>query len=374
MSGIYLHIPFCKQDCHYCNFYFTLSRERENDFTDALCREIELSAASWPYPKIETLYFGGGTPSLLSNESFQKIISQLKTSFDLTHLRECTLEVNPDDMHDERAAMWKEAGVNRLSIGVQSFSDCHLKYMNRAHDGQQAIASINTALRVGIVSLNVDLIYGVPGMTDKEWSDNIHQAAALGVNHLSCYALTVEEGTRLAQKIQKGRSAPVSEEDAARHFEILTDLAPGLGFVPYEISNLARPGHEAVHNQNYWLYKPYLGLGPSAHSFDGITRGQNAANLKKYIDHLKMDTRPVEQETLSNNEQYNEYVMIRLRTRFGCSIQEIEFRFGKKYRDHFETVLQESESDFFQVQENIVSLTNRGRLLADRITVDFLMT
>ena len=373
MSGIYIHIPFCKQDCHYCNFYFTLSREREGAFVEAICQEIRIAGSLWGGEEWNTLYWGGGTPSLLSVHSTEKILTALHRHFDLSAINEYTLEANPDDVNAEKISFWKGLGVNRLSMGVQSFFTEHLQYMNRIHDGQTAKDSIRKALDGGIRSLNIDLIYGVPGMTDEQWIDNLQTASQLGPDHLSCYALTVEPGTRLAQQIKSGRTEPVSEEAAARHLELLLDVAPTLGFIPYEISNLAKPGHEAKHNQQYWQYKPYLGLGPSAHSFDGKNRSHTVANLKQYIQELQQGVRPCSIEILTPDQQFNEYVMVRLRTRMGCSITEIDQRFGPAYRDHFKQILQQINPDFFQVQDNVVSLTNRGCLLADRITLDFLI-
>lgn len=378
MAGIYVHIPFCRKACHYCNFHFSTSLHRKPALLKAL--ETEISRAQFPFgvvPEriINTVYFGGGTPSLLSAPELQAILGAMKRRFTLTDATEITLEANPDDITTAKLADWKSAGINRLSIGVQSFFEDDLLWMNRAHTASQAKACIELALKSGFENLTIDLIYGTPTLDDDRWRANVEQAIALGVNHLSCYALTVEENTALNHFIKKGRIPPVNEERQERQFLLLMDWMEAAGFEHYEISNFARPGHRSKHNSNYWSGDAYYGFGPSAHSFDGKdTRWWNVANNTLYIGRLNRDDEALfEFEKLSAKQQVNEYIMTSLRTSEGLNydtgaqtindlpVKESAFQLFEQRVSGYE------QQGLLWRELGQVKLTRQGKMLADGI-------
>ncbi|HEX8279323.1 MAG TPA: radical SAM family heme chaperone HemW, partial [Segetibacter sp.] len=274
MAGIYIHIPFCRKACHYCNFHFSTSQELQKDFVEALIKEIELQK-NYLKESISTIYFGGGTPSLLPGADIQRIIGKLSNTFEIEQEVEITLEANPDDINTPKLKEWKSFGINRLSIGVQSFFEDDLRWMNRAHDAEQAIHCIYLAQQEGFNNLTIDLIYGTPTLSDDHWIKNIKKAIEANIPHLSCYALTVESKTALERLIAQNKLEDVDPDKQARHFEILTGIMEEEGYEHYEISNFARPGFRSKHNSSYWKGTPYLGLGPSAHSFNGNSRQWN---------------------------------------------------------------------------------------------------
>ena len=285
MAGIYLHIPFCRQACHYCNFHFSTSLNRKNDFVAALLKEMEGRRDYIGTAPVETVYFGGGTPSLLTEEELQQIMGRIRELFPLTPDAEITLEANPDDITTSgKLKAWKQAGINRLSIGIQSFWEEDLRWMNRAHDATQAANSIRMAQDEGLDNISVDLIYGGPTLPDDHWEKNVTQAIASGIPHLSCYALTVEPRTALDKMIHQKKKAAVNPDDQARQFLLLMRWLGAAGYEHYEISNFALSGHRSRHNSSYWQGTPYLGLGPSAHSYNGSSRQWNVANNTQYID------------------------------------------------------------------------------------------
>ena len=334
MSGIYLHIPFCKQACHYCDFHFSTSTRKKSRLVDMLCWEMILRKSEIP-ASIETIYFGGGTPSLLSSEELQQIFETLFSNFQVAEDAEITLEANPDDLSEEKIAQLAASPVNRLSIGVQSFFEDDLKLMNRAHNETEALESLQAAKK-HFENISIDLIYGIPGLTDEKWKENLKIALELEIPHISSYALTIEADTALEKFIEKGKLQPVEDEQYRRQFDILVQTLTQAGFEHYEFSNYGKTGFHSRNNMAYWLGKPYLGVGPSAHSFDGKQRKWNISNNSLYINSLEMEKIPQETEELSINDRYNEYVMTRLRTKFGVNVLELEQDFGKKYRDYFE--------------------------------------
>lgn len=370
MAGIYLHIPFCKRACHYCNFHFSTSLGLKNDFLKALLKEAALQQSYLAGEIVETIYFGGGTPSLLTIEELQRILEVLTRYFTIAPAAEITLEANPDDIHEATLLLWKQAGINRLSIGVQSFFEEDLQWMNRAHTAQQALGNLQLALR-HFNNLTIDLIYGTPGLTDERWRHNVQQAVDLGIPHLSCYALTVEPKTALDSMIRKQQVSNVQPDDQARQFLLLMDWAAAAGYEHYEISNFALPGHRSRHNSSYWQGKKYLGLGPSAHSFNGIGRQWNIANNTRYIQSLKQNIVPFETEMLTPEDRLNEYIMTSLRTMEGLSLDHVQQLGGANVR---QTLHRNShkylQQELLREEDGKLILTKQGKLFADGIASD----
>lgn len=368
MAGIYLHIPFCRQACHYCNFHFSTSLARKNDFISALLKEIPLRKDYLEGESVETVYLGGGTPSLLAAEEIESILDALRSQFPLAAGAEITLEANPDDITVMRLGAWRQAGVNRLSIGVQSFFEEDLRWMNRAHSATQALDCIRQAREAGFDNLSIDLIYGGPTLPDARWQQNVERAIGLGIPHLSCYALTVEPRTALDTLIRRHAMADVSPDDQARQFLLLMDWMAGAGYEHYEISNFALPGHRSRHNSAYWQGKKYLGLGPSAHSYDGVSREWNIANNARYIAEPGLIG---EKEVLTVEQRLNEYIMIALRTVEGIDLRVMAERFGvqraEEVRRRAEIYVRKGH---LRLTGERVHLTREGKLLADGIAAD----
>jgi oxygen-independent coproporphyrinogen-3 oxidase len=370
MAGIYLHIPFCRQACHYCNFHFSTSLKLKNEFTDALLKEIQLQSTYLPSEPVNTIYFGGGTPSLLSIDELTSILQTLRQTFTVAADAEVTLEANPDDIVEEKLKDWKQVGINRLSIGVQSFFEEDLRWMNRAHTALQAIGNLQLA-RKYFDNITIDLIYGTPTLPDDKWQHNVQQAIALGITHLSCYALTVEPGTALAHMINKHKTIDVNTEDQARQFLLLMDWMQAAGYEHYEISNFALPGMRSRHNSSYWQGASYLGLGPSAHSFNGESRQWNIANNALYIKSLKEDKVPFEVEHLTGTQRLNEYVMTSLRTMEGLNLEYVTTRFGEKAANKLKQEAQQFiETGKMHVNNSYLQLTKEGKLFADGIAAE----
>ncbi|MEX2597061.1 MAG: radical SAM family heme chaperone HemW [Salibacteraceae bacterium] len=317
MAGIYIHIPFCKQACSYCDFHFSTNQALRQALVDALCKEITLRKSELN-TRVETIYFGGGSPSILNNRELSQIFEALQNAFDLSHAKEITLESNPDDHSQEKLELWKSLGINRLSIGIQSFINRDLKLMNRAHNAKEAVSCIEKAKSAGFHSMSIDLIYGIPGQSLEEWQQNIDQAIALSPEHISAYCLTIEAKTALDHQIKQNIIAEKSDEQIEAEYLFLHHKLTKAGFNHYEISNFCKPGKEAMHNSNYWNGKPYLGIGPAAHSFDGnVKRSWNIANNPKYIKALKSGALYSESETLSSTDRFNEEMMTGLRHHLG---------------------------------------------------------
>lgn len=323
MSGIYIHIPFCKQACTYCDFHFSTSLQQKDELVEALCKEMAKRREFLRTPP-ETLYFGGGSPSILDEKDLKKIFKALNRNFDLGHLQEVTLESNPDDHSPERLKLWQSVGINRLSIGIQSFADRDLRMMNRAHNSLQALSCVKEARDAGFDSLSIDLIYGIPGQSMNEWQENLDIALSLGTDHISAYCLTVEEKTALNHQVKKGLVSEKPEEDIEAEYHYMHALLELEGYVHYEISNFAKVGKEARHNSSYWSGKPYLGLGPSAHSFDGEEiRSWNVSNNAAYIKAIKKGEAFYESEELTKKDRANEIIMTGLRTRQGIDKNQL---------------------------------------------------
>lgn len=371
MAGIYLHIPYCKKACHYCNFHFSTSLQTKNEFVPALLKEISLRKDFLHQEKIETIYFGGGTPSLLEFVELKDILEKIRENFDVTPGAELTLEANPDDITAGKIKEWVSLGINRLSIGIQSFFEEDLLWMNRAHNAQQAEECIRIAQQEGITNLTIDLIYGTPGLTNEKWIANLEKVKQLGIQHVSCYALTVEPKTALDLMIQKGKKEDVVPETQAEQFMMLMEWAASNGFKHYEISNFAKPGFRSRHNSAYWSGAKYLGLGPSAHSFDGKSRQWNVSNNALYIKSIEGGVLPIEEEQLTETQQLNEYIMTSLRTMEGTSLDTIREKFGSPME---ELVRKESErylsTGKLQLINNRLILTREGKFFADGIAAD----
>jgi oxygen-independent coproporphyrinogen-3 oxidase len=371
MAGIYLHIPFCKKACHYCNFHFSTQTDTIQALVDALIQEIELQKSYIKEP-IETIYFGGGTPSLLNEAQLKAILAAIDTHFKVTTTIECTLEANPDDIDPIKLAAWKQLGINRLSIGIQSFQASALTWMNRAHTVEQSHAAIQMALDAGIHNLSIDLIYGTPALSDRALMEDLDWIQQYQINHVSCYALTVEDKTALKKLIENAQIEDVDPEKQARHFEIVSTRLMAMGMEHYEISNFANPGYRSQHNSNYWSGKNYLGLGPSAHSFNTISRQWNIANNALYIKSIENGLLNFEIEILTEANRYNEYMMTSLRRMEGFDLDLIAAKFGKRYHQHSIAMIKEMDSkNIFNQKDNQYSLKDEAKFLADGIASDF---
>ena len=369
MAGIYIHIPFCRKACTYCNFHFSTSLGQKEDMLRAIIWEIEKQKNYLQGASIETIYFGGGTPSLLSADELAQIFACIEKHFDISALKECTLEANPDDLSTAYIRSLKSTPINRFSIGVQSFFDADLTYMNRAHNAQEADYAIKAAQDAGFEKLTIDLIYGTPGLSNLAWLENLNKMQELCIPHFSAYALTVEEGTALHHHILQKKQSPIDNEQSAQQFELLMDYAPAFGYEQYEISNFASENHYALHNTNYWKGVPYLGIGPSAHSFDGRERRSNIANnsayLKSIFNNKQLDCSI---EVLTEHQKLNEYLMTSLRTIWGCDLNRIEQEWGAQ-----EAAILKKESQIFIekkwmiIDQQTMKLSKEGRLFADHI-------
>lgn len=370
LAGIYLHIPFCKQACAYCNFHFSTSLHYKNDVVAALAREIEQEKDYLQKEIIETMYFGGGTPSLLDTSDLQTLMKELSGNYTVATDAEITLEANPDDITKDKLQAWKDSGINRLSIGVQSFFEEELQWMHRAHNAKQAIESLELAVKA-FDNITMDLIYGSPLLTDAMWKQNVDRAVDLGVPHLSCYALTVEEKTPLYKLIQNKKTIDVDSEKQARQFLLLMQWLKEKGYEHYEVSNFARPGHRSRHNSSYWKGAKYLGIGPSAHSYNGVERRWNIANNNVYIKGIKEGLPKRETEILSAKDRLNETIMISLRTKEGLDLSKIAKGFGADESKRIEQGLEKYiHSGLVQLHHAVAQLTDEGMLRADGIAAD----
>ncbi len=372
MSGIYIHIPFCKQACHYCDFHFSTSLKKKTELVEALCRELVLRKSEIK-GTIETIYFGGGTPSLLTREELAQIFKTIYEHYTVAKPVEITLEANPDDLTEEKIKQLADSPINRLSIGIQSFFEEDLKLMNRAHNAKEAEDCLNLAMSY-FNNISLDLIYGIPEMSIERWQQNIHKALSFGIPHISSYALTVEPKTALENFIKKGIVQPIDEEIAELHFHTLIDTLTRKGFVHYELSNFGKEGFFSKNNTAYWQGKPYLGIGPSAHSFDGKTRSWNVRNNTLYIKYIEKNELPSETETLSTTDRYNEYIMTGLRTMWGVSVKRVEEEFGTKYKEYLLQQAQKHlEEHLLYLDGDILLVTKKGKFLSDGISSDLFL-
>lgn len=370
VSGIYIHIPFCKQACHYCDFHFSTSLAKKEQMISALKKEMVLRKEEFKDEVVETIYFGGGTPSVLRISEINDLINTVYSNYQVAEKPEITLEANPDDLTREKLKELSKSAINRLSIGVQSFFDEDLKLMNRAHNANEAERGIKEAIRY-FDNISIDLIYGIPKMTKERWQKNITKALSYNIPHISSYALTVEPRTALANFIKKGKVQPLDEKEVQGHFRILYEVLAQEGYDCYEVSNFGKPGYYSKNNSAYWLGKKYMGFGPSAHSYDGTTRSWNISNNPKYLKAIAKDELPSETEFLTKADKYNEYVMTGLRTSWGISLERIQNEFGKKYSGHLNQQAQKylEKQLLIQLGDNLV-VTKKGKFLVDGIASD----
>ena len=385
-GAIYIHIPFCKQACYYCDFHFSTSLKKKEELIAALVKELQLRKEDFRGQTVETIYFGGGTPSLLTIDELRLLIETIHKNYTVSQNPEITLEANPDDLTKQRLNDLTSTPINRLSIGIQSFFEDDLKQMNRAHNAEEAKHCLKEATKY-FDNITIDLIYGIPNMDLEKWNANLEMAFGFGVRHISSYALTVEPKTALDSFIKKGKYPPLDDDLALQHFNHLVERTTQEGFVHYEISNFGMPNYFSKHNTSYWQGKPYLGIGPSAHSFNGQQRSWNVSNNTKYIQSIQKDKLPGTFETLTKTDCYNEYVMTGLRTIWGISLEKIENDFGKDYLQHLTTsakkyidkgllIVTSSDPDSRnQNRDSIEKLktTQKGKFLVDGIASELFM-
>ena len=383
MSGIYIHIPFCKQACHYCDFHFSTSLKKKEEMVLALAKEIGLRKNEFKDEVIETIYFGGGTPSILTIDDLRFLIDEVFRNYNVIENPEITVEANPDDLISNVLSFraqsrdfyeeYRSLGINRLSIGIQSFFEDDLKLMNRAHNSDEAKTCLDMASKY-FDNISIDLIYGVPNMSKEKWLQNIDTALSFNVPHISSYALTVEPKTALHTFIQKGIIPQPDDEVAQDHFHLLVDKLEENGFIHYELSNFGKEHYFSKNNSSYWLGKKYIGIGPSAHSYDGISRSWNVSNNSLYLKSIAENQLPSETETLTKTDHYNEYVMTGLRTIWGISLDRIEKEFGKTYFDYLnQQAAKYIEDHLLFVDDNILRTTKSGKFLSDGIASDLFL-
>ena len=370
MAGIYLHIPFCRKACHYCNFHFSTNLKTIEDVTQALLNEITSRKGYFNQEKITTLYFGGGTPSILSEKQMFSIYEALNLNFDLSHLEEVTIEINPEDVSLEKLALWKSLGINRLSIGVQSFFEEDLKYMNRNHDAKQSEKAIKMSQDSGFDNITIDLIFGAHTCSDNMWSANLDKLINLEINHASIYGLTVEENTALSHFINSGKLSDIDEGKSSRQFGMTMDVLPNFGYEQYEISNYAKKGFRSKHNSSYWHGKTYLGLGPSAHSYDGKDRFWSVKNNAKYVAQSKVGSFQYELDQLDRNDRFNEAIMTGLRLKEGLDLEAISIRFPEYLDDLLSGAKEHHLRGNLKMSDKSIQLTTQGKYICDVIAAD----
>lgn len=370
MAGIYVHIPFCKVKCHYCDFHFSIQLKNLDKLVDAICLEIDLRKDYLNDECINTIYFGGGTPSILESTLIAKILNKIHQQFTVSHTCEVTLECNPDDLSLQKLQELKALGVNRLSIGIQSFDDKTLQFMNRAHSSKEAIASVEMAQNIGIDNLTIDLIYGVPGSSLKTWENELLQMEKLNVPHLSAYCLTIEENTVFGNMRKKGKLTPHSDEDSITQFQFLMDFMESHNYEQYEISNFSKEGFISQHNSAYWRGETYLGIGPSAHSYNRTERGWNIANNPLYIKNLNENKPIYELETLSKENKYNDYILTRLRTKWGIDLSDLKLIFPERVAETEAILVDMIKINQVNRQGDLFILTAEGKYLADALSAD----
>ena len=374
MAGIYIHIPFCKKLCHYCDFYHVIAKEDKANFIKALKKETDYRKDYLGREAVSTIYLGGGTPSVLSVSDTESLLSHLESNFNIEKDSEITIEINPDDITPGYLKDLKKLNINRISLGVQSWRDKDLHMLNRRHTASQAEAAINEAFNAGFTNVTIDLIYGIPGMNSDDWAANLDKSFSFGINHLSAYHLTIEPGTVFGKMKEKGLLEEVEEEESIMQFNILAEKAAGAGFVHYEISNFGKLGFFSVHNINYWKQVPYLGLGPSAHSFNRYSRQWNLRDLKKYIKYAGSEKQMIEKEELDLKTRFNEYIMTSLRTMWGIDLEYTERTFEKEGYDYVINLAGKFISYGLMKQEkNTLVLSDQGMMISDNIISEFMM-
>jgi len=375
MAGVYIHIPFCRTRCHYCDFYKTLDAGQSDNFIESLISEIEIRTDYLGDEKVDSIYLGGGTPSLLDESAIGSIMEKLKSSFDISETAEITAEVNPDDTGPQFYDYLLRAGFNRLSIGVQSWDDEILAFLNRRHNALQARKSVTDATDAGFKNISVDLIYGIPGLSSETWKKSLAETFRYQITHLSAYHLTIEKNTVFGKMMSSGKIREIEEQDSEAQFNLLISMSRKEGFEHYEISNLCQPGHYSRHNTNYWKQVPYLGLGPSAHSYNGFSRQWNVSDINRYIKSIEKGKVPYEIEMLDTRMKYNEYIMTSLRTMWGADLDYVESDFNKETHDY----LLNMASRFIKygmlstTGKNRLVLTDQGKMISDNIISELMM-
>ena len=374
MAGIYIHIPFCKQKCNYCDFYKTTQVSKKHELVEALISELSQRKKWLQNDTVETIYFGGGTPSLLSISEINRIIDKIFSDYSVASIPEITLESNPDDLTKKQILDLKHTAINRLSIGIQSFQNDQLKKMNRRHTANQAVSCVKQAQDAGYENISTDLIYGLPNLTTNTWLNDLKQMQKLNIQHLSAYHLTYETGTEFDKMLKKKMIIPVGEEESVRQFKTLISWAKGNSFEHYEISNFAKPGFYSKHNTSYWQQEKYLGIGPSAHSYNIETRRWNISNLDKYINGINKKEKYSESETLTNIDKYNEYLMTSMRTMWGVNIKKVEAVFGIKQSQTFVNSIKPfiKNGAVYKKNDNFI-LSDEGIFISDKILTDIIV-
>ena len=371
MAGLYLHIPFCKQACHYCDFHFSTNQEKKAEMMSAFIQEIELQKDYLQDESITTLYFGGGTPSLLTQFELSDLMEAIRKNFSVASSTEITLEANPDDLTKEKLQILKDAGINRLSIGIQSFDTEVLQFLNRAHDGATALTCVGLARDIGFKNISIDLIYSIPSQDHLKWAKNINQALALNPNHISSYSLTIEEKTAFGRWAATGKLKAKDDDFAATQLIMLVDKLAENGYEQYEVSNFAQSGFQSQHNSSYWKQKKYLGIGPSAHSYNGNSRQFNISNNHLYLKSLKKNIIPYTIEVLTQAESINDYLLTTLRTSWGANLvtlkEDFNFNLMEEHTAYVQSLL---ENKLARIENETFILTNSGKLLADKIASD----
>jgi oxygen-independent coproporphyrinogen-3 oxidase len=367
MAGIYIHIPFCKQACHYCDFHFSTSLKYKDELLLALVKEIKLQKSYLNNETVETIYFGGGTPSLLETDEINLLINTITELHTVSSNAEITLEANPDDLNDAKIKALRQTDVNRFSIGIQSFFDDDLMWMNRAHRSRHAESSVKRAQDAGFENITADLIYGYPLLTDTKWKQNLDKLFELHIPHVSAYSMTVEPQTALAAFINKNKQQPMNEQQSAAQFTVLMEAMQDHGFEHYEISNFCRPGHYSRHNSNYWQGVKYLGIGPSAHSYNSESRQWNIANNAKYIQVIETGKLPAETETLTEENRLNEYIMTSIRTMWGLDLDKLNMIAKASATELLKAARRYFDNGWIIQKENIIYLSPTGKLYADNI-------
>ena len=374
MAGIYIHIPYCKKLCFYCDFYHIVSQDDNAAFIDALLKETFLKKDYLGGETVSTIYLGGGTPSVFTVKELESILNQIYLDYNVTADCEITIELNPDDIRPEYLAGLKNLKINRISLGIQSWRDSDLKMLNRRHDSSQAEYALKEILKTGFENVTIDLIYGIPGMSLKEWESNLDFSFSFGIKHLSAYHLTFEKGTVFGKMLEQGTISEIDENESAAQFNLLIQKAESAGFIHYEISNFGKPGYFSIHNSNYWKQVKYLGLGPSAHSFNGYSRQWNVRNLKGYIKAVNSGKQYFESEELDTRTRFNEYMMTSLRTMWGIDLEYVEKMFEKEGYDYVINLSGKFKNYGLMKQEkNSLILTNQGKLISDNIISEFMM-
>ncbi len=375
MAGIYIHVPFCKKLCFYCDFYHIVSVKDSSSFIDALLKETAQRKDYLKNETVTTIYFGGGTPSVFSIQEIERILSNITKNFNISNDCEITIELNPDDVNPEYLSNIKSLNINRISLGIQSWRDTDLKMLNRRHDAAQAVLALKNTLSTGFKNVTIDLIYGIPGMTMKDWESNLDFSFTFDIKHLSAYHLTIEQGTVFGKMLKKGEITEIDENDSAAQFNTLINKAENAGFVQYEISNFGKPGFFSIHNSNYWKQVNYLGLGPSAHSFNGYSRQWNVRDLKGYIKAVNKGKPYFEREDLDVKTRFNEYIMTSLRTMWGIDLDYVEKMFEKEGYDYVVNLSGKYRNyGMMKLEKNSLVLTNQGKLISDNIISEFMMS